>query len=287
MADLGEQTLMANDQTPLAYEIHGSSGPWVVLLHGWSGSRAFFALNAPALAASCRVLLLDQRHHGGSGGGLHGRHVARLAADLRGALAALDITDATVVGTSMGCAVIWSYIELFGTDRLAKAVFVDQAPLQNRAPGWELGSKGCYDEASLRRLQATLARDVGEVADGNAAGCLSLPVPAELLARLRSETLRCDGAALAELMQDHTQLDWRPLLPRIGIPCLNCVGGASGVFPPEGCLEVARLAPDCCSAVFDRANHWLYLEQPAEFNDLLLGFVARGNAGRPKLAHIA
>ncbi len=36
----------------------------------------------------------------------------------------------TVVGTSMGAAVIWSYLELFGDARIAKAVFVDQAPLQ-------------------------------------------------------------------------------------------------------------------------------------------------------------
>jgi len=35
-----------------------------------------------------------------------------------------------VVGTSMGAAVIWSYLELFGDARIAKAVFVDQAPLQ-------------------------------------------------------------------------------------------------------------------------------------------------------------
>ena len=39
----------------------------------------------------------------------------------------------TVVGTSMGAAVIWSYLELFGDARIAKAVFVDQAPLQVRA----------------------------------------------------------------------------------------------------------------------------------------------------------
>jgi pimeloyl-ACP methyl ester carboxylesterase len=111
-------------------------------------------------------------------------------------------------------------------------------------------------------------------------GCLSLPVNPELLAALRAETLRCDGAALAELMRDHTQLDWRTLLPRITLPCLNLVGGRSGVFPVEGCLEVANLIEDCRSVVFDRANHWLYLEQPDEFNRLVLEFVASGNAGK-------
>jgi pimeloyl-ACP methyl ester carboxylesterase len=101
------------------------------------------------------------------------------------------------------------------------------------------------------------------------------------------ETMRCDPHALGQLMADHTQLDWRPLLPLLSLPCLNCVGGCSGVFPVEGCLSVAELAPDCCSVVFSRANHWLYLEQPEEFNKLLLDFVANGNAGRPQRVDVA
>lgn len=88
-----------------------------------------------------------------------GYHVARLAADLRDLLTALELTvspsmahqmidgvlfnfdfewdvetngtlgmckDVCVVGTSMGAAIIWSYIELYGHERLARAVFVDQ-----------------------------------------------------------------------------------------------------------------------------------------------------------------
>jgi pimeloyl-ACP methyl ester carboxylesterase len=88
-------------------------------------------------------------------------------------------------------------------------------------------------------------------------------------------------------MADHTQLDWRPVLPLLKLPCLNTVGGCSGVFPVEGCLHIGDLAPDCCSVVFSRANHWLYLEQPEEFNALLLDFVAKGNAGRPKRSDVA
>ena len=69
------------------------------------------------------------------------------------------------VGTSMGSSVIWAYIELFGHDRLSKGVFVDQAPLQNSKPDWNIGSKGCHDAASLAQLQAAL-RDMADFADG-------------------------------------------------------------------------------------------------------------------------
>jgi len=157
-------------------------------------------------------------------------------------------------------------------------VLTRQAPLQNRAPDWTLGSKGCYDEATLRHLQQQLAADLPSIADGNASGCLSLPVPEEILTTLKQETLCCSPAALGAIMADHTQLDWRPVLPLLKLPCLNVVGGCSGVFPAEGCLSIQSLAPECRSVVFKRANHWLYLEQPEEFNALLLGFVLDGSS---------
>lgn len=35
-----------------------------------------------------------------------------------------------------------------------------QAPLQNNAEDWTLGSRGCYDAASLARLQCSLMHDL-------------------------------------------------------------------------------------------------------------------------------
>ena len=91
---------------------------------------------------------------------LQGYHVARLAADLHDLLQILDlwvrmrslhyqctrsnrhwragidpkatgvVQEVTVVGSSMGASVIWSYIELYGHTHLGKLVFVDQTPLQ-------------------------------------------------------------------------------------------------------------------------------------------------------------
>ena len=62
----------------------------------------------------------------------------------------------TVVGASMGCAVIWSYIELFGEERLSQAVFVDQAPLQVSGKALPLQESFCWKlrimkEAAMER----------------------------------------------------------------------------------------------------------------------------------------
>ena len=78
---------------------------------------------------------------------------------------------------------------------------------------------------------------------GNAETCTSLPLPPDVSQELTSETLRCNPDHLARLMADHTQLDWRPQLPPISVPCLNMIGCQSGCFPVAGCETVNKLTP--------------------------------------------
>ena len=78
--------------------------------------------------------------------------------------------------------------------------------LQNLAEDWTIGSTGCYDAASLARLQSTLRYDFRAVADGNCDTCLNLLVHPAVRQQLTSETLRADASALGKLMADHTQV---------------------------------------------------------------------------------
>ncbi|KAK9817691.1 hypothetical protein WJX72_000678 [[Myrmecia] bisecta] len=276
------KSLTLSDGCKLAYERVGSEDralPNLVLLHGWSASRHYFDLNVSGLAKHCTVWAVDQRFHGSSGRPTWGYHIARLAADLREFLEILDLWEVTVVGTSMGAAVIWAYIELFGHSHLSKLVFVDQAPLQNVAEDWKLGSKGCYDSASLARLQSRLTLDFPGFAADTVRDCMTRPVGESVKTALIEETLRCNPRDLARLMADHTQLDWRPILPRIAVPCLNLVGRQSEVFPWQGCAVVGEHIPECQTIYFEGANHWLYIEEPEKFNSLVTAFVQHGLIG--------
>ena len=272
--------ITTNDGVDLFYEHFGGSHvgrPVVVLLHGWSGSRHYWDLNVRPIARTCRVVTFDMRHHGDSDKPGWGFHVARLASDLKDLLVGLKLKNVTVVGASMGAAIIWSYFELFGEDgRISKAVFVDQAPLQNIAVDWKSGSTGCYDVASLTRLQCRLMEDFEGFARDNSLFCSSPAVPPEIVKALEQETLRASPAALAALMADHTALDWRPVLPRISIPCLNIIGRKSAVFPFWGCEEVSRLLPNCRTLYFENENHWLYIEQPQHFSKIISAFAKSG-----------
>lgn len=251
----------ANDGVRLHYITRGSSAtsvPPIVLVHGWSGSHKYFQSTIDLLARRTggQIVAVDLRFHGESEKPSWGFHVARLAADLRDALTELQLEQPVVVGTSLGCAIIWSFVELFTDASLGKMVFVDQAPSQWTFDDWKLGSKGIYDERSLANIQAAV-QDMPAFAKGNAECCLSQSVPDALMATLTEETLRCQPEHLGRLMADHARIDWRPVLPRITKPCLNLYGTLSGCFPVEGTKHVGELIPNCKNIEFDGCNHWL------------------------------
>ena len=66
-------------------------------------------------------------------------------------------------------------------------------------------------------------------------------------------------------MADHAPKDWRDVLPRITVPCLNLYGTNSGCFPVEGTAAVGTLIPRCKSIAVEGCNHWLQLEAPDKF----------------------
>ena len=168
--------ITTNDGVSIHYTVHGKSGPTVVCIHGWSGSSAYFTLNVSELAKSCRVITYDLRFHGKSDKPAWGFHVSRLAADLNDLLAQLQqisgfcASKPVLLGTSLGCAVIWSFIELYGQSQISKCVFVDQAPSQWVMADWSsaYASKGIYDASSLANIQRAVC-DMDTFADGNAA----------------------------------------------------------------------------------------------------------------------
>ena len=87
--------------TKLAYDVSGD-GEAVVLVHGSWMERHTWALIAPALSGSFRVVTYDRRGHGESVPEPEGSTVHDDVADLAALITALDLAPAHVVGNSMG-----------------------------------------------------------------------------------------------------------------------------------------------------------------------------------------
>ncbi len=85
-------------------------------------------------------------------------------------------------------------------------------------------------------LTVRLEYDAGGVARGLVPACFGetyQPTPEEIEA-LAQEIDKCPPTVRADIMADHTHLDWRDLFPQIKLPVLVCVGRQSKVFPWQG-----------------------------------------------------
>ena len=81
--------------------------------------------------------------------------------DIRNAIEALGLERASLLGHSMGCSVIWCYIDLFGQEGLERLVLVDQMPSITARSEWSEQEKqdagAIFDGASLYETIGALA----------------------------------------------------------------------------------------------------------------------------------
>jgi pimeloyl-ACP methyl ester carboxylesterase len=279
----------------------------ILLLHGFSGSSWYFTRNYDALSQKHWVVAPDMRGHGRSGhnSARGGYHVARLATDLRELLTHLRrrtdraSTRFIPVGCSIGAAILWTYIELFGESEFAGFVFVDQAPLQDRSifGAWDetRAHRGCYDEKSLLAAQEGWVSRPEKTHRALVAECLGYryhPLRTDGVsdeqARQDEEfftavSAKCNGEWLAKLLADHTRYDHREAIEGITLPTLVMAGRRSGCFPLAGMAEIVErirkgrggtLDGKVEMSVFD-SGHWLFYEEPERFNREVLAFVKR------------
>lgn len=138
--------IITSDGVRLDYAETGDpSGRPVVLIAGFKAAATSWVLQQDALVgAGLRVIAFDRRGHGTSEAPSFGARMSRHGKDLGDLLGALALQDAVVVGGSQGGSTIWAYSSLFGTDRLAGVVTVDQTPKMLNTADWAYGFYG-YD----------------------------------------------------------------------------------------------------------------------------------------------
>lgn len=252
----------------------------MVLLPGWSQSGRIFDHQLAGLSGGWRIVSIDHRGHGESSTPPTGYHIHRLAADLRDVIAANEFDSVHLLGHSMGCAVIWSYLELFGSDGLASLTLVDQMSCALRNPAWSdqqaLDAGATMDAAGLFAFTDAL-RDTAEVDPRAAflADVTSPALPPEQLAWLVGQGSTFDRQHAAELIFDVATHDWRPFVRHIRLPTLVVAGDSVNVPLPSQqwiCSEIpgARFA---CVRARGGGTHFPFLESPDLFNAVVSEFL--------------
>ncbi len=274
--------MVCADGTVIRHLEAGEGSP-LVLLPGWSQSAETFVNQLTGLSKSWWTLAIDHRGHGRSSAPETGYHIHRLAADLRDVIVSRDLNGVHLLGHSMGCAVIWSYLELFGRDRLASLILVDQMPCALRNPAWtdaQALEAGATMEAPglFEFTDALRDTDGADPRGGFLTDVTSPGIPPDQLAWLIDQSLTFDRRHAADLIFDVATHDWRPLMPHIDLPTLVVAGDSANVPIASqewisGRIPGARFA---CVTGPDGGTHFPFLENPDSFNGVVSEFLQHG-----------
>jgi pimeloyl-ACP methyl ester carboxylesterase len=259
------------------YEDRGS-GPAVVLIHGWPLSGRSWEKQVPALVEDgYRVITYDRRGFGASSQPWDGYDYDTLAADLNRLLEHLDLTDATLVGFSMGGGEVARYVGRYGTERIGKAAFAAAVPpYLYKSPA---NPEGGIDDATLSAFHDGIRADRVAFVDGFVTNFFSVRGRTDLV----SEPLRLDNVRIAagaspkgtlDCTTAFTRTDFRDDLKAFTIPTLVIHGDSDAIVPFEvSGKRTAAAIPDSKLVLVPDAPHGLNVTHAQIFNSELLAFL--------------
>ena len=266
--DLIMSVFLTNDGVSIHYEVNGSGRP-LVMLHGWDQSARAFCRNVPALSEKYQVVTVDFRGHGESEKPSHGYRISRLAMDVHQLLEHLDLKDVVLLGWSMGCSVLWSYWDLFRSDRLSKLIMVDEPPL---CLVNESNPDGFADNDALVSLKTSILNDTVNATQGFVDMMLYTPEGKAAYGRQTlEESLKFPPALCTVMLLNHVYTDWRDVIPTITLPTLVIAAKNSHVKVSNNVWTHEHI-PSSQLRMFETA-HMMFMEEPEAFNAAVAGFI--------------
>ncbi|MCI3243369.1 alpha/beta fold hydrolase [Streptomyces spinosisporus] len=245
----------------LTYDDEGpreGDGVPLVFIHGWTANRHRWDHQMTHFARTRRVIRLDLRGHGDSGGkGV--RTIAELAEDVTALLDHLDVERAVLVGHSMG-GMIAQTITLDQPERVERLVLVDSISRMtySRGRGLLMGA------STLVPFKLFIAANIRRAF---APGFPREQVRAYIKAS--ADTPRDVVMPLYGAMRAFDVLD------RVGdirVPTLMVHGYHDIQLPLRQMLRMAKAYPDAVVRIID-AGHELPVEKPAELTTALDQFL--------------
>jgi len=250
------------------YETHGNGTP-VLLVPGLGGVGSYWAPNIPAFSARHQAIVHDHRGTGGSACSRISYSVDQMTDDLVAVMDHLKIERAHLVGHSTGGAIgqtlaakhperlisLTIYASWTKCDPFFRRVFEARRTLLTQ------GGAGAYTRAASVFLYPDwwINENIGLLEERERVAVPNFP-PAEIVAS------RIDAIVAFDRTAD---------LPNIRLPTLVICAKDDILTPPYFSRELARLIPNASLIELARGGHCASETNTAEFNDAVLGFIAR------------
>ncbi|MDO6387729.1 alpha/beta fold hydrolase [Uliginosibacterium sp. 31-12] len=270
-----------SDGVKLSYWEAGSGKP-LVFIPGWSANGAEFINVMYLLSKNYHVYVLDPRNQGLSQRVDYGTRIARFSVDLKEFSAQLGLKSADYIGWSMGASVLWGYIDLFGTQGMRKAVFVDEPVSIYSHADWSE-----QERLEAGGMTSSVERMIASFTAG--APTNQLVVDMKVIERAMATDspyyvnsqafanafIKTDPAFTAKVLFDHATNDWRDVIRhKINVPTAIFSGEYSHNLPSQRWM--ASVIPNARLYAYTEAeqgDHFLMFKNPFRFTQDLRDFL--------------
>ena len=261
----------------LYYEVQGTGKP-VVLIHGWPLSGRAWEAQLPALVeAGYQVITYDRRGFGQSSKPWNGYDYDTLAQDLKALMDELDLTDATIVGFSMGGGEVARYLGKFGSERISKAVLASAVPPYLFKA--DDNPDGALAEADIQEFLDGVSGDRIAFLNDFTKNFFT-PADGKLLVskpmRLYNRDIASFASAKAtyDCVKSFAYTDFRDDLKKFDVPTLVIHGNADQIVPIEASGQRSHdMIADSQLHIVEGGPHGINVTHAKEFNDTLIAFL--------------
>lgn len=239
--------------------------PVVMLCHGLLGSLEMWQPQVRALGRNYHVLRFDNRGHGLSGVTPAPYTIEQLGADVIGLLDTVGIARAHFVGCSLG-GMIGQELGARHPQRLRSLMLVGSRSVMPPHSMWDERIRIARTLGIATLLPTMLERWF------TPAFRASHPAQVDAIASavIATSVEGFVGACMAIREMDHTQM-----LSRVGVPTLVTSANGDPGVPVDDTLRIQTAIPGAELALFDDARHLFSIERAADFESLLLAWLAR------------
>jgi pimeloyl-ACP methyl ester carboxylesterase len=264
------------DKTTLFYNDWGAGQP-IILIHGWPLDADMWSDQAVFLAEQgYRVIAYDRRGFGRSSQPWHGYDYDSLAGDLAELIDQLDLTNAVLVGFSMGGGEVARYLSRHGTTRIAKAVLISSVtPYLVKTEDNSAGvDPAVFDHIldGLNQDRPHFLAGFAEIFYGN--GLLQKNVSAEMLQNAVNIAMLGSLRATLECAQSFAMTDFRGDMAAFRVPTLIIHGTADKTVPIDSSARMAaQMIPGAKFLEYEGAPHGLHVTANKRLNEDLLAFI--------------
>lgn len=262
-----KQSVRLANGVSLAYvELGDPKGEPLLLLHGYTDTSRSWSPVAPWLLRY-RLLIPDQRGHGGSDAPACCYSAGVFAEDARLFLDAMKVEEAAVAGHSLGSIVAMT-LAAEHPQRVTRLALIGSTAL---APV----KRGDWLWTNAHALEAPLDPDSPFLREWHPAN-QPTPVDKAFAEAAMAEILAIPLHVWRGVMRELAEVPAGRHAADIKAPVLILSGGKDPLFPPEHHAALARAIPHAEARVFPDLGHNPNWERPAEIGPLLARFLAGG-----------